>query len=89
MLLRTTSKEFLKSAPMLDKVSVPDNRYDVSIGSGYAVLISCTKYIVLDKELDTPYLVEVDTPYSAVDQNGVFKDVRNKSSQVTTSSSRT
>ncbi|GJT46754.1 putative ribonuclease H-like domain-containing protein [Tanacetum coccineum] len=104
MLLRTTSKEFLKSAPMLDKesrlksgdlnssrlrvlkcllddrnsrsVSVPDNRYDVSIGSGYAVLISCTKYIVLDKELDTPYPVEVDTPYSAVDQNGVFKDVQ-------------
>ncbi|GKG43071.1 hypothetical protein Tco_0479755, partial [Tanacetum coccineum] len=40
--------------------SVPDDRYAVSNGSGYAVL---------DRELDTPYPMEVDTPYSTVDQN--------------------
>ncbi|GJX41823.1 hypothetical protein Tco_0256813 [Tanacetum coccineum] len=59
-----------------DKQSVgfiPDNRYAVSNGSGYAVLISWIEYDVLDRELDTPYPVEVDTPYSAVDQNNVFK----------------
>ncbi|GKC71267.1 hypothetical protein Tco_1117150 [Tanacetum coccineum] len=54
-------------------VSVPDNRYAVSNGSGYAVLISWTEYAVLDRELDTSYPVEVDTPYSTVDQNSVFK----------------
>ncbi|GJS93541.1 hypothetical protein Tco_0800509 [Tanacetum coccineum] len=57
----------------LRSVSVPDNRYAVSNGSGYAVLISWTEYAVLDRELDTPYPVEVDTPYSTVDQNSVFK----------------
>ncbi|GKF47838.1 hypothetical protein Tco_0141089, partial [Tanacetum coccineum] len=54
-------------------VSVPDNRYAVSNGSGYAVLISWIEYVVFDRELDTPYPVEVDTPYSSVDQNSVFK----------------
>ncbi|GJT65108.1 reverse transcriptase domain-containing protein [Tanacetum coccineum] len=50
-------------------VSVPDNRYAVSNGSGYAVLIGWIEYAVLDREVDTPYPVEVDTPYSTVDQN--------------------
>ncbi|GJW77645.1 hypothetical protein Tco_0139327 [Tanacetum coccineum] len=42
-----------------------DDRYAVSNRGGYAVLISWNEYAVLDKELDTPYLMEVDTPYSA------------------------
>ncbi|GKG05229.1 hypothetical protein Tco_0325315, partial [Tanacetum coccineum] len=50
-------------------VSNPDNRYAVSNGSGYAVLICWDEYAVLDRELDTPYPEEVDTPYLAVDQN--------------------
>ncbi|GKA46737.1 hypothetical protein Tco_0739620, partial [Tanacetum coccineum] len=46
-----------------------DDRYAVSNGSGYAVLISLNEYAVLDRELDTSYPMEVDTPYSAIDQN--------------------
>ncbi|GJS26254.1 retrovirus-related pol polyprotein from transposon TNT 1-94 [Tanacetum coccineum] len=42
-------------------VSVPDNQYAVSNGSGYAVLISWIEHTVLDRELDTPYPMEVDT----------------------------
>ncbi|GKC22891.1 hypothetical protein Tco_1025041 [Tanacetum coccineum] len=53
--------------------SVPDDRYAVSNGSGYAVLICWDEYAVLDRKLDTPYPMEVDTPYSTVDQNSVFK----------------
>ncbi|GKE63442.1 hypothetical protein Tco_1513809, partial [Tanacetum coccineum] len=49
--------------------SIPEDRYAVSNGSGYTVLISLNEYAVLDKKLDTPYLLEVDTPYSAIDQN--------------------
>ncbi|GJW53031.1 protein LAZ1 [Tanacetum coccineum] len=41
-----------------------DDRYAVSNGGGYAVLISWDEYVVLDRELDTPYPMEVDTPYS-------------------------
>ncbi|GJU88732.1 hypothetical protein Tco_1301155 [Tanacetum coccineum] len=47
------------------------DRYAVSNGSGYAVLICWDEYAVLDKEMDTPYSVELDTPYSTVDQNSV------------------
>ncbi|GKA11973.1 hypothetical protein Tco_0691519 [Tanacetum coccineum] len=53
-------------------MEVDDNLYDqyaVSNGSGYAVLIGWDEYAVLDRELDTPYPVEVDTPYSTVDQS--------------------
>ncbi|GKF26621.1 hypothetical protein Tco_0082515, partial [Tanacetum coccineum] len=50
-------------------VSVPDDRYAVSSGSGYAVLISLNEYAVLDRKFDTPYPMEVDTPYSVIDQN--------------------
>ncbi|GKF56716.1 hypothetical protein Tco_0167056, partial [Tanacetum coccineum] len=65
----------------LESASVPDDRYAVSNGSGYAVsngsgyavLISLNEYAVLERELDTPYPMEVDTPYSAIDQNSVFK----------------
>ncbi|GKA44665.1 hypothetical protein Tco_0737461 [Tanacetum coccineum] len=49
--------------------SVPDDRYDVSNGSGYAILICWDEYAIFDRKLDTPYLMEVDTPYSTVDQN--------------------
>ncbi|GJZ84148.1 hypothetical protein Tco_0649487 [Tanacetum coccineum] len=47
--------------------SVPDDRYAVSNGSGYAVLISLNVYVVLDYKMDTPYLMEVDTPYREYD----------------------
>ncbi|GJX49802.1 ribonuclease H-like domain-containing protein [Tanacetum coccineum] len=47
------------------------DRYNVSNGSGYAVLIYWDEYVVLDKELDTPYPMKVDTPYSTVDQNSL------------------
>ncbi|GJU10457.1 hypothetical protein Tco_1132853 [Tanacetum coccineum] len=60
-LTRKSIIENLKSA------SIPDDRYAVSNGSGYAKLISLNEYTVLDKKLDTPYPVEVDTPYSAID----------------------
>ncbi|GKF67419.1 hypothetical protein Tco_0197098, partial [Tanacetum coccineum] len=50
-------------------VSVPEDRYAVSNGSGYAVLISLNEYAVLDRKLDTPYPMEVDTLYSAINQN--------------------
>ncbi|GKF55844.1 hypothetical protein Tco_0166184, partial [Tanacetum coccineum] len=46
-----------------------DDRYVVSNGSGYAVLISLNEYAVSDRKVDTPYPMEVDTPYSAIDQN--------------------
>ncbi|GJU37625.1 hypothetical protein Tco_1185979 [Tanacetum coccineum] len=39
------------------------DRYAVSNGSGYAILICWDEYAVLDRKLDTPYLMEVDTPY--------------------------
>ncbi|GJX66298.1 hypothetical protein Tco_0300641 [Tanacetum coccineum] len=45
------------------------DRYAVSNGSGYAELICWDKYAILDRELDTSYQMEVDTPYSTVDQN--------------------
>ncbi|GKA54594.1 hypothetical protein Tco_0753543 [Tanacetum coccineum] len=54
-------------------VSVPDDRYAVFNGSEYAILISLNEYAVLETELDTPYPMEVDTAYSTVDQNSVFK----------------
>ncbi|GKF87525.1 hypothetical protein Tco_0258402, partial [Tanacetum coccineum] len=53
--------------------SVPDDRYAVSNGSGYAVLICWDEYAVLHRKLDTSYPMEVDTSYSTVDQNSVFK----------------
>ncbi|GJT76703.1 hypothetical protein Tco_1043428 [Tanacetum coccineum] len=49
--------------------TVLDNRYAISNGSGYAILICCDEYAVLDRKLDTPYPVEVDTPYLIIDQN--------------------
>ncbi|GKA33600.1 hypothetical protein Tco_0720029, partial [Tanacetum coccineum] len=45
------------------------DQYAISNGSGYAVLICWDEYAVLDRELDTSYPVEVDTPHSIVDQN--------------------
>ncbi|GJT08172.1 hypothetical protein Tco_0842634 [Tanacetum coccineum] len=55
--------------------SGPDDRDVVSNGSGYAILICWDGYAVLDRELDTPYPMEVDTLYSTVDQNSVWKSV--------------
>ncbi|GKE98802.1 hypothetical protein Tco_0022153 [Tanacetum coccineum] len=54
---------------------VPDDRYAVSNGSGYVVLIYWDEYVVLDRELDTLYPMEVDTPYSTVDQTSDAQDL--------------
>ncbi|GJS15984.1 hypothetical protein Tco_0410456 [Tanacetum coccineum] len=51
------------------KEFISDDRYAVSNGSRYTVLISWDGYAILDRELDTPYSMEVDTPYSTVEQN--------------------
>ncbi|GKE33774.1 hypothetical protein Tco_1453096 [Tanacetum coccineum] len=56
-----------------DQNSRSDDGYAKSNRSGYAILISLNEYAVLDRKLDTPYPIEVDTPYSAIDQNSVFK----------------
>ncbi|GJZ52985.1 hypothetical protein Tco_0697390 [Tanacetum coccineum] len=50
-----------------DQNSRLDDRYAVSNGSGYAILICWDEYAVLDQELDTQYSMEVDMPYSTVD----------------------
>ncbi|GKF00441.1 hypothetical protein Tco_0023791, partial [Tanacetum coccineum] len=52
-----------------DQNSRSDDQYVVSNGSGYAVLISWDEYAILDRKLDTPYPMELDTPYLIVDQN--------------------
>ncbi|GJX54890.1 putative reverse transcriptase domain-containing protein [Tanacetum coccineum] len=41
-------------------------------------LICWDEYAVFNRELDTPYPVEVDTPYSTVDQNITEKEIENK-----------
>ncbi|GJS17768.1 hypothetical protein Tco_0412240, partial [Tanacetum coccineum] len=50
-------------------ILIVHDRYVICNRSGYAVLISLNEYVVLDRKLDTPYPMEVDTPYSAIDQN--------------------
>ncbi|GJS98870.1 hypothetical protein Tco_0820040 [Tanacetum coccineum] len=66
----------VKSGDLIRKGLLPsarnsrsDNRYAVSNESGYAVLINWIEYAILVRRLDTPYPVEVDMPYSAIDQN--------------------
>ncbi|GKA66399.1 60S ribosomal protein L31 [Tanacetum coccineum] len=56
-------------------VQVLYDQYAISNGGGYGILISWDEYTVLDRELDTPYPMEVDTPYSTVDQNSGFLGV--------------
>ncbi|GJZ11431.1 hypothetical protein Tco_0546190 [Tanacetum coccineum] len=58
-----------------DQNSRSDDRYTVSNGGGYAVLISWDEYDVLDRELDMPYRWHVyavsslmDTPYWSSEQ---------------------
>ncbi|GKB10468.1 hypothetical protein Tco_0844391 [Tanacetum coccineum] len=46
-----------------NSASVSDDRYVVFNRSEYAVLILLIEYAVLDRKLDTPYPMEVDTPY--------------------------
>ncbi|GJU01701.1 retrovirus-related pol polyprotein from transposon TNT 1-94 [Tanacetum coccineum] len=46
-----------------------DSQYAVFNGTEYAVLIFLNEYGVLDRKLDTPYPMEVDTPYRVIDQN--------------------
>ncbi|GKB96856.1 putative ribonuclease H-like domain-containing protein [Tanacetum coccineum] len=60
---------FLKDPKNILSASVPDDQYVVSNGSGYVVLICWDEYAVLDRKLDTPYPMKVDTPYSTVHQN--------------------
>ncbi|GJV00664.1 hypothetical protein Tco_1329934 [Tanacetum coccineum] len=43
-------------------VTVSDDQYAVFNGPGYAVLIFFNEYVVLDRKLDTPYPMEMDTP---------------------------
>ncbi|GJR41791.1 hypothetical protein Tco_1309894 [Tanacetum coccineum] len=50
-------------------VTVSDSQYAVFNGTEYAVLILLNEYAVLDRKLDTPYPMEVDTPYLVIDQN--------------------
>ncbi|GKB49401.1 MAK10-like protein [Tanacetum coccineum] len=50
-------------------VTVSDAQYVVFNRSEYAVLIFLSEYAVLDRKLDTPYSMEVDTPYRVIDQN--------------------
>ncbi|GJX42614.1 hypothetical protein Tco_0257604 [Tanacetum coccineum] len=71
----TSCNSFFNQLALISTSCNTDNRYAVSKGSGYAVLIYWDEYAVLDKELDTPYPMEVDTLYSTVDQNSVWKSV--------------
>ncbi|GJR76811.1 hypothetical protein Tco_0089176 [Tanacetum coccineum] len=52
-------------------VTISDNQYAVFNGTEYAVLIFLNEYAVLDRKLDTPYPMEVDTPYRVIDQNSL------------------
>ncbi|GJU80007.1 hypothetical protein Tco_1282372 [Tanacetum coccineum] len=49
--------------------TVSDSQYVVFNGTEYVVLIFLNEYAVLDRKLDTPYPMEVDTPYRFIDQN--------------------
>ncbi|GJT09178.1 retrovirus-related pol polyprotein from transposon TNT 1-94 [Tanacetum coccineum] len=71
------------------KKSTFNDRYAVSNGSGYAVLISLNEYAVLDRKLDTPYLMEVDTPYSAIDQNIHTKPNKTRTPQLSQDTRKT
>ncbi|GJT16721.1 hypothetical protein Tco_0875427 [Tanacetum coccineum] len=46
-----------------DQNSRSDDQHAISNGSGYAILICWDKYAVLDRDLDTPYPMEEDTPH--------------------------
>ncbi|GJS55756.1 retrovirus-related pol polyprotein from transposon TNT 1-94 [Tanacetum coccineum] len=61
-------------------VTVPGNQYAVSNGSGNVVLITLDEYVVLDRKLDTPYPMEVDTPYSIDDQNKAIEESKDLTS---------
>ncbi|GJT29718.1 calcineurin B-like protein 4 [Tanacetum coccineum] len=50
-------------------VTVLDKQYAVFNGTEYAALIFLNEYAVLDRKLDTPYPMEVDTSYRFIDQN--------------------
>ncbi|GJU47863.1 hypothetical protein Tco_1217418 [Tanacetum coccineum] len=55
-------------------VTVSDSQYVVFNGTEYVVLISLNEYAVLDRKLDTPYPIKVDTPYRVIDQNSELRD---------------
>ncbi|GJX23797.1 reverse transcriptase domain-containing protein [Tanacetum coccineum] len=72
-----------------DQNSRSDDRYAVSNGGGYAVLIRWDEYVVLDRELDTPYPIEVDKPYSTVDQNSKMPPKKRTATTTTTTTPMT
>ncbi|GJY16766.1 hypothetical protein Tco_0387188 [Tanacetum coccineum] len=49
-----------------NSASIPDDRYAVSNGRGYIVLISLSEYAVLDKELDMPDIISKFHPSIAI-----------------------
>ncbi|GJY26128.1 retrovirus-related pol polyprotein from transposon TNT 1-94 [Tanacetum coccineum] len=69
----TSCYSFFNQLALISTSCNTDNRYAVSNGTGYAVLIFWYEYAVLDRKLDTPYPMEVDMPYSTVDQNSGLK----------------
>nr|GEX06097.1 hypothetical protein [Tanacetum cinerariifolium] len=52
--------------------SLKDSQYVVLNGIEYAISIFLNEYAVLDRKLDTPYPIEVDTPYLFIDKNSVL-----------------
>ncbi|GJU34622.1 hypothetical protein Tco_1182976 [Tanacetum coccineum] len=50
-----------------DSDSVSDSQYAVFNRTEYAVLIFLNEYALLDRKLDTPYPMEVDTPYRGLE----------------------
>ncbi|GJU96555.1 hypothetical protein Tco_1321311 [Tanacetum coccineum] len=51
----TSCNSFFNQLALISTSCNTDNRYAVSKGSGYAVLICWDEYAVLDKELDTTH----------------------------------
>ncbi|GJX77859.1 ribonuclease H-like domain-containing protein [Tanacetum coccineum] len=72
--LENSSKSLSKliDYQIVDKCKT-DDRYAVSNGSGYAVLISWNGYAVLDRKLDTPVWKSVRYVYSMVGLSGVLE----------------
>ncbi|GJQ98295.1 hypothetical protein Tco_0009434 [Tanacetum coccineum] len=48
-------------------VTLSNSQYAVFNGTEYVVLIFLNEYAILDRKLDTPYPMEVDTPYQVLE----------------------
>ncbi|GJS98420.1 hypothetical protein Tco_0819590 [Tanacetum coccineum] len=55
-------------------VTVSDSQYAVFNGTENAILIFLNEYAVLDRKLDTPYPMEMDTPYQLSNDNYILYD---------------